>query len=96
MLKQDILLNNQLMKKSSHKKEYRALLEQLYRLRMGSGLRQDDLAAKLKVPQSFISKVESGERKIDFVELAEICKVCGSDIGEFTQEYLKVLKSESK
>jgi transcriptional regulator with XRE-family HTH domain len=84
------------MKKSSHKKEYKALLGQLYRLRMGSGLRQEDLASKLKVPQSFISKVESGERKIDFVELAEICKVCGSSIDEFSKEYMKALNSESK
>jgi transcriptional regulator with XRE-family HTH domain len=79
------------VKKSLFKKEYKVLLEQLYRLRLGSGLRQADLADKLKVPQSFISKIESGERRIDLVELRAICKALGSDIKEFTQEFEKAL-----
>lgn len=80
------------MKKKSFKKEYKVLLEQLYRLRMGSGLRQSDLADKLGVPQSFISKIESGERRMDIIELREICKALGSNIEEFTKEFEKALK----
>ena len=80
------------VKKCSFKKEYKALLDQLYRLRMGSGLRQSDLAKKLGVPQSFISKVESGERRMDLIELREICKVLGSNLEEFTKELEKALK----
>lgn len=79
------------VKKTLNKKEYKILLEQLYRLRLGSGLRQSDLADKLKVPQSFISKIESGERRIDLIELREICIALGSNLKEFTNEFEKAL-----
>lgn len=80
------------VKKSLFKKEYKVLLDQLYRLRMGSGLRQSDLAEKLRVPQSFISKIESGERRIDLIELRETCKALGSNLEEFIHEFEKALK----
>ena len=79
------------VKKSLNKKEHKILLEQLYRLRMSSGLRQSDLADKLNAPQSFISKIESGERRIDLIELREICIALGSNLTEFTNEFEKAL-----
>lgn len=79
------------VKKTLNKKEYKILLEQLYRLRLGSGLRQSDLADKLQVPQSFISKIESGERRIDLIELREICIALGSNLKEFINEFENVL-----
>jgi transcriptional regulator with XRE-family HTH domain len=79
------------VKKTLNKKEYKILLEQLYRLRLGSGLRQLDLADKLQVPQSFISKIESGERRIDLIELREICIALGSNLKEFINEFEKAL-----
>lgn len=79
------------VKKTLNKREYKILLEQLYRLRLGSGLRQTDLADKLQVPQSFISKIESGERRIDLIELREICIALGSNLQEFTNEFEKAL-----
>ncbi len=79
------------VKKTLNKKEYKILLEQLYRLRLGSGLRQSDLADKLQVPQSFISKIESGERRIDLIELREICIALGSNLKEFINEFEKAL-----
>lgn len=41
--------------------------------REGAGLRQVDVATRLSVPQSFVSKYESGERSLDFVEVFRIC-----------------------
>ena len=79
------------VKKTLNKKEYKILLEQLYRLRLGSGLRQSDLADKLQVPQSFSSKIESGERRIDLIELREICIALGSNLKEFINEFEKAL-----
>lgn len=73
------------------RKEYKILLRVLYQLRVSSGLRQEDLAMKLDEPQSFISKIESGERRIDLVELKDICEALGSNITEFISEYNKAL-----
>ena len=83
--------NFEFVKKTLNKKEHRILLEQLYRLRMSSGLRQADLAEKLGVPQSFISKIESGERRTDLIELREICVALGSNLREFINEFEKAL-----
>jgi len=84
--------NLELVKKSLNRKEHKTLLEQLYRLRLSSGLRQCDLADKLNAPQSFISKIESGERRIDLIELRDICIALGSNLTEFINEFERALK----
>ena len=56
-------------------------------IRVNRNLKQVELAKKLKKPQSFVSKYETGERKLDFVELSEICKVCDVSIEEFVKLY---------
>ena len=69
--------------KSNPKKYYLVVTELLYRLRTNSGLTQKELSEKLNVQQSYISKIETGERRIDLIELREICNVLGSNIVEF-------------
>lgn len=79
------------MKKTLNTKESKILLEMLYQLRSSSGIRQSDLAQLLKVPQSFISKLESGERRIDLIELRAILKCLNTNLIEFITELEKRL-----
>ena len=84
------------MKKSLNGKEHKILLEMLYRLRAASELRQSDLAKLLKVPQSFVSKIESGERRIDLIELRAILKCFNTDIKEFVTQFENKINESRK
>jgi transcriptional regulator with XRE-family HTH domain len=59
---------------------FRALLRAI---RREAGLRQDDLARTLNKPQSFVSKYESGERRLDVLELRLVCHACGITLRNF-------------
>lgn len=52
----------------------KALTEILKQLRVEAGITQIDMAKRLEKPQSYVSKYESGERKLDFVEVMDICE----------------------
>lgn len=85
------------MKKSIFRKEYSLLINQLYQLRLSANINQSELAKKLNVPQSFISKIESGERRLDIIELREICKILNSSLTEFVTILEKrISESQSK
>jgi len=64
--------------------------EKLYTLlkkfRQDKGIRQVELAQKLGVPQSFVSKYESGDRRLDLLELRQVCDAIGISLKEFIQE----------
>jgi transcriptional regulator with XRE-family HTH domain len=62
--------------KALHTRRYRAFLERLRQARIESGLTQSGLAAKLGRPQTWVSKCELGERRVDFVELEDIAGAC--------------------
>jgi transcriptional regulator with XRE-family HTH domain len=67
------------MRKSIHTSEYAALRAQLHKIRTDAGLSQRDLAARLKVPHSWVAKVENGERRIDLVEFCWFVEACGGE-----------------
>jgi len=67
--------------------EQRRLRELLRQIRMEAGLRQDDLAEKLKQSQSFVSKYESGERRLDLLELQQICRAVGLSLAQFVHRF---------
>ncbi|MBL4602197.1 MAG: helix-turn-helix transcriptional regulator [Emcibacteraceae bacterium] len=61
--------------------EYERLRLELLKMRKKANLSQVQLADKLKVRQQFVSKYETGERNLDFVEVCLVCKACGVDVG---------------
>ncbi len=61
-------------------RDRKKLLRQLLReAREDAELRQIDVAEFLSVPQSYVAKVESGERKISFIEVLDFCEAIGLD-----------------
>ncbi len=71
------------MRKSTHTTAYERLLTALRRARRDACLKQSDVARKLRRHQSFISKIESGERRVDVIELAQLCRIYRRDLIEF-------------
>ena len=67
----------------SRSPRYRAFLERLRSARHGAGLTQQEVAAKLGKPQSFVSKCESGERRVDVVELERFAEIYGKAVSYF-------------
>lgn len=64
----------------------RALLQEaLKQIRLDAQLTQADLAKRLGKPQSYISKYESGERRLDIIEVQEICLAVGETLSNFAQ-----------
>ena len=64
-------------------KRQQALQELLREIRLERDLRQVDVAKKLGEPQSFVSKYESGERRLDFAEVQAVCDVLGIKFNDF-------------
>lgn len=64
----------------AEKKRFLSLVRQM---RLDAGLRQEDLARKLGEPQSFVSRYESGDRRLDVLELRQICEVLGVSLADF-------------
>ena len=70
------------MGKSVFSKDYRLLLERLKAARLAKGLTQHEVAKKLQKPQSFVSKVESGERRLDVIELKLLARLYGKSVSD--------------
>lgn len=71
------------MEKSIHSKEYKVVLQRLKKARLEAGLTQVEVAKKLGHHQSYISKIESGERRVDVVELKRIATLYKKSINYF-------------
>jgi len=66
-----------------HGPAYEALARRLRQAREECGLSQVEVARILGRPQSFISKLEAGERRLDIIELKLIARVYGQDLAYF-------------
>jgi transcriptional regulator with XRE-family HTH domain len=67
----------------AERKRLRRLLREA---RVAAGLRQADVADQLSEPQSYVSKYESGERRLDIVELWAILDALGMTLAEFARQ----------
>ncbi|MEO8659144.1 MAG: helix-turn-helix transcriptional regulator [Bryobacteraceae bacterium] len=68
---------------------YQRFRELLVEARTSSGLTQQQLSAKLKRPQSFVSKYERGERRLDVIEFQSVALALGVDPLRFLQRLYK-------
>ncbi|MBS0175516.1 MAG: helix-turn-helix transcriptional regulator [Nitrospira sp.] len=73
------------MQKSISTKEYRIFLAHLREAREAAGVTQVELAGRLKDTQTFISKCERGERRIDLIEFLHWCAALGISASAFLQ-----------
>ncbi|HEV3310467.1 MAG TPA: helix-turn-helix transcriptional regulator [Chloroflexota bacterium] len=78
---------------SIHSQEYHALLDLLRKERRRSGLSQAELADKLDRPQSWVSKVEVGERRLDLdlEELRQVCDAIEIDLVKLVRKWLQAI-----
>lgn len=80
------------MEKDSDKK-YAMLRQMLMGERNNAGLKQSDVSSALNKPQSYISKIERGERGMDLIEFIEIAEVVGFDSADFIRRLITSTKS---
>ena len=62
------------------------MLRALRQARKDAGLTQTEVGAKFGAHASFVSKCESGERRIDVVELADFCRIYRLDLPQFLKD----------
>ena len=74
------------MTKSVFTDRYRLFLQLLIQERRDKGITQVQLAEKLQKPQSYVSKYENGERRLDVIEFLEIADCIGIDAAEFIKK----------
>lgn len=84
------------MAKSIGTREFRLLAQLLRETRQRAGVTQADLANALKQTQSYVSKVERGECRLDLVQLRAFCHAVATTLPSFVEEYERLLRSSRR
>lgn len=71
------------IKKSQYTQEFQGIIEKLKEARVKQGLTQQEVAKRLGVGQSFISKIESGQYRIDIIQLQAFAKLYKKPLSSF-------------
>jgi len=71
------------MNNSIYSKEYKKVIGRLKKARQEINLKQEEVAKKLKKPQSYVSKIESGEKRLDVIELKRFADIYKKPIDYF-------------
>lgn len=74
------------MQKSIYTNEYSVLLKLLRELREKADVSQIELAKRLETTQSFVTKYERGERRLDIIQLRTICQALGRPLTDVVRE----------
>lgn len=82
------------VKKDIRLDQQKKLLVLLRGVRVDAGLTQSELASRLARDQTFVSKYESGERRLDILELREVCRAIGTDFVTFIRKLDKDLRTD--
>jgi transcriptional regulator with XRE-family HTH domain len=77
---------------TANRKQQKALLSLLKQLRTDAGITQVQMAKLLGKPQPFVSYYESGARRLDLLELRQVCEVLGISLTKFVQRFEKLLQ----
>lgn len=72
--------------KSIHTERYASLLMALIECRKAQGLNQTQLAERVGRPQSYISKIENAERRLDVIEFVELCEAIGVEASQLLRK----------
>lgn len=76
---------------SIYSEEYQLLIKTLRDARTEKGITQQKLAQAMNRPQSFIAKIESGERRLDVIEFAHVAQLLGIDPAPLLQSVTRKL-----
>lgn len=80
------------MKKKIYMAQRNRMTELLREVRLETGLTQVELAARIEKDQAYVSRYESGQRRLDVLEVREICQAIGITLEEFVKRLEKTLK----
>ena len=80
------------MKKKVNVAQRNLMTDLLREVRLENGLTQVGLAARIEKDQAYVSRYESGQRRLDVLEVREICQAIGITLEEFIRRLEKALK----
>lgn len=69
-------------------KEYERFRALLVEARLGAGMTQSEVASELGQPQSYVSKYERGERRLDVIEFLKVARIIGFNPIEMIYELM--------
>lgn len=75
------------MEKFAGTREHRVFLELLRETRKSAGVTQVELAQRIDETQSYVSKFERGELRLDFLQLRTVCQALGTSIPDFSNAF---------
>jgi len=82
--------------KSIHDFGYGIMISKLREIREGKGIKQSELAILIGVDQTFISKIENRERRLDLIELRKICEALELSLIDFIKDFEETVEQQKK